>query len=81
MRAMAANGLNECWRGAAAAKPSDWRLMGVVCGPRETDPNIRGADDWCTWPRAPKGERAEGRGPSPEDASQTLTVHLQELSA
>ena len=48
MRAMAANGLNECWRGAAAAKPSDWRLMGVVCGPREADPNIRGADDWCT---------------------------------
>jgi hypothetical protein len=27
---MASKGLTECWRGAMAAKPSDWTLRGVV---------------------------------------------------
>ena len=39
---MAGKGLTEAWRGAAAAKPSDWAIRGVVCGPREVDPAIRG---------------------------------------
>jgi len=28
------------------------------------------------WARGPKGERVEGRGTSPQDALQQLTVHL-----
>lgn len=33
---MAPEGLTEAWRGAMAAKPSDWTLRGVVCGPAPT---------------------------------------------
>ena len=44
---MASRGLTECWREAMAARPSDWRLMGGACGPREVDPNIHRADEWC----------------------------------
>ena len=44
---MASKGLTECWREAMAAKPSTWRLMGVVCRPREVDPNIHSAEEWC----------------------------------
>lgn len=78
---MASKGLTECWRNAYAAKPSTWRLMGVVCGPREVDPSIRSADEWCAWARGPDKERLEGRGSSPEDALQTLTAKLRELGA
>jgi hypothetical protein len=76
---MAAKGLTESWRGAEAAKPSTWRIMGVVTGPREADPAIEG-EEWCAWARGPKDERVEGRGPSAEDALQTLTMDLKELS-
>lgn len=38
---MAGKGLTGGWRGAMAAKPSDWRLMGAVCGTREVDPSTR----------------------------------------
>ena len=27
------------------AKPSDWRLMGVVCGTREADPKVHSAEN------------------------------------
>jgi len=80
-RPMASKGLTECWRGGMAAKPSDWRLMGVVCGPREVDPNIHSAEEWCAWARGPKGERVEGRGGSPEDALIQLSFRLKELKA
>ena len=33
--------------------PSTWRLMGVACGPREVDPNIHSAEEWCAGPEAP----------------------------
>jgi len=39
--------------------------MGVMCGPREVDPNVRSADEWCAWSRGPNGERLEGRGVEP----------------
>ena len=74
---MASKGLTECWRDAMAAKPSNWQLKGVVCGPREIDPNIHSSEEWCAWARGPKGERIEGRGGSPQDALQQLTVHLK----
>jgi hypothetical protein len=44
---MASKGLTQCWRGAMAAKPWEWKLMGVVCGPREVDPAVRSPDEWC----------------------------------
>lgn len=61
-----------------AAKPSTWKLMGVVCGPREVDPNIRSTEEWCAWARGPDKERLEG-GKSPEDSLLQLTVKLKEL--
>jgi hypothetical protein len=78
---VASKSLTDRWRNAAAAEPSDWRLMGVVCGPREVDPAIRSADEWCAWARGPNKERLEGRGPSPHDALVTLTVQLERLEA
>ena len=78
---MASKGLTECWRDAAATKPSDRQLMGVVCGPREVDPAIRSADEWCAWARGPNKERLEARGTSPQDALQTLALRLKELDA
>ena len=44
---MASKGLTECWRDAMAAKPSTWKLMGVACGPREADPKVHSAEEWC----------------------------------
>ena len=76
---MASKGLTECWRGAMAAKPSDWRIMGVVCGPREVDPAIHSPEEWCAWARRPNMERLEGRGSGPHDALLELTVKLKEL--
>ena len=46
---MASTGLTKCSRDASAAKPSDWRLMGVACRPREVDPKVHSADEWCAW--------------------------------
>jgi len=62
-----------------AAKPSDWRLMGVV-SPREVDPAIRSTEEWCSCARGPKGERLEGRGTGPQDALLELTVNLRSFS-
>jgi len=77
----ASKGLTECWRDAMAAKPSDWRLMGVVCGPREIDPKIRTEGEWCAWARGPDRERLEGRGTGPHDALLALTVQLRTLGS
>ena len=76
---MAAKGLTELWNGAMAAKPSDWTLRGVVCGPRQADPAIHGSS-WVAWVTGPNGERLQGDGPSPHDALATLTVLLRGLS-
>ena len=54
--------------------------MGVVCGPRELDPKIRTAGEWCAWARGPKGERQVGRGTGPHDALLQLTVELKKAA-
>ena len=76
---MAGKGLTECWRGAMAAKPSDWTLRGVVCGLREVDPAIR-SSAWVAWAIGPIRERLQGEGDSPHDALVALTVQLNGLS-
>jgi len=53
--------------------------MGVVC-PREIDPNIHSAEEWCAWARGQNRERLEGRGTGPHDALLAITVRLKELS-
>ena len=73
---MAAKGLTELWNGAMAAKPSDWTLRGVVCGPREADPAIHGSG-WVPWAIGPDGGRLQGTGESPHDALPALTVQLR----
>ena len=77
---MASKGLTECWRDAMAAKPADWKLMGVACGPPEADRKVRSADEWCAWARGPNKERLEGRGSGPGNALLALTGKLKELS-
>ena len=77
---MASKGLTECWRDAWAAKPSNWRLMGVVCGPREADPKIHSSEERCAWARGPDKERLEGCGDSSNQALVALAVHLKGLS-
>jgi hypothetical protein len=37
--------LTQSWIAAQATSPPDWRLMGVVRGPREVDPQIH-SDSW-----------------------------------
>jgi hypothetical protein len=58
-------GLTQSWIAAQATLPPEWRLMGVVCGPREVDPQIH-SDSWVAWARAPNGERVDG----PADSAQ-----------
>jgi hypothetical protein len=53
--------------------------MGVACGPREVDPKVHRAEEWCAWARGPNRERLEGRGSGPQDALMELTVKLKEL--
>ena len=75
---MAAKELTESWNGAMAAKPSDWPLRGVVCGPREVDPQIRGSG-WVACATGPDGERLQGSGESPHEGLGALTVQLRGL--
>jgi len=77
---MASKGLTKCWREAMAAKPSDWELRGVVLGPREADPAIRGPR-WAAWAVGPNGERLQAEADSPHDALTTLALRLRELEA
>jgi len=65
-------GLTGSWIAAAAALQPEWRLMGVVLGPREVDPRIQSAS-WMAWARGPDGERVDGQGESPEGALDALT--------
>ena len=59
-------------------KPSDWTIRGVVCGPREVDPAIRGPE-WVAWATGPDHGRVQGTGQSPEDALFSLTLELRRL--
>lgn len=77
---MAAKGLTEAWRGAEAAKPSDWTIRGVALGPREVDPRVSGPR-WAAWAVGPNGERLQAEGESPHDALNTLALRLRELEA
>ena len=76
---MASKDLGKLWNAAMAAKPSDWTLRGVVCGPRWADPVIHGSR-WAAWATGPNGERLQGDGPSPHDALTAMTVQLRGLS-
>jgi hypothetical protein len=60
-------GLTQSWIAAMTTLPPEWRLMGVIRGPREVDPKI-GSDSWVAWARGPKGERVDGKGESAEGA-------------
>ena len=74
---MASKGLTECWRDAMAAKPADWRLMGVACGPREVDPKSTAPMSGAPGREVRDKERLEGRGSGPQDALLELTVKAQ----
>jgi hypothetical protein len=64
-------GLTHSWIAAEATLPPEWRLLGVVCGPREVDPEIH-SDSWVAWARGPKGERVDGQADSAEGALEAL---------
>jgi hypothetical protein len=70
----------QAWISVEAALPQEWRLMGVVRGPRGADPQIRG-DGWVAWAKGPHGlERVEGRGDSVEQALGDLANRLRTLA-
>ncbi len=69
-------GLTGSWIAAQATLPPEWRLMGVVRGPREVDPKIS-SDSWVAWARGPKGERVDGQGGSAEQALDDLTNKMR----
>lgn len=73
---MASKGLTEVWNGAMAAKPSEWELRGVVLGPHDAEPVIRGKS-WIAWATGPGGQSAVGTGDSPHEALTALTVALR----
>jgi hypothetical protein len=54
-----------------ATLPPEGRLMGVIRGPREVDPQIR-SDSWVAWARGPKGERVDGQADSAQGALDAL---------
>ena len=64
-------GMTQSWIAAQATLPPEWRLMGVVCGPREVDPQIH-SDSWVAWARGPKGERVDGQADSAQGALDAL---------
>jgi hypothetical protein len=67
--------LTRAWTSVEAALPRGWRMMGVVRGPRATDPEIEG-QWWLAWACGPKGERAKGTGPFPQYALGLLAADL-----
>ena len=72
--------MTPAWTAASDALPAEWRLMGVVRGPHEADPQIRG-NGWVAWARGPHGaERVEGSGESPEEALSDLANRLRTLA-
>jgi hypothetical protein len=64
-------GLTQSWIAAEATMPPEWRLMGVVRGPREVDPQIH-SDSWVAWARGPRGERVDGQADSAQGALDAL---------
>ena len=64
-------GLTQSWIAAMATLPPEWRLMGVVRGPREVDPQIH-SDSWVAWARGPNGERVDGQADSAQGALDAL---------
>jgi hypothetical protein len=74
---VASKGLTECWRGAMAAKPSDWALMGIRCTSTGLAPADR-SDGWIAEACGPSGACLTAEARSPEDALLALTVQLRE---
>ena len=70
--------LTEAWNRAEAMKPLEWRIMGVVCGPREVDPMIRGTS-WVAWARGPQDQLATGSGESHIAALTDLRNKLEQM--
>lgn len=70
--------LTQAWNRAEAMKPLEWRIMGVVCGPRELDPVIR-SENWVAWARGPNGAREQGSGSTPIEALLDLSNKLERL--
>ena len=52
----------------------------LYVAPREVDPNINSAEEWCAWARGQNRERLEGRGTGPHNALLAITVKLKDLS-
>ena len=75
---MASKGLTEAWRGAEAAKPPDWRIMGLRCASTGLRPDQR-SDVWVAEACGPHGECIEARSNSPHNALNTLALRLREL--
>ena len=71
LRAMP-KGLTQSWIAAQATLPPEWRLMGVVCGPREVDPKIS-SESWVAWARARMASGSTARAGSPEGVRWTLS--------
>ena len=59
-----------------AAKPADWRLMGVACGPREVDPKVHSADEWCAWTARSGQETAGGPAITSSDVEIVRAAYL-----
>jgi hypothetical protein len=72
--------VSDPWQAAEAALPPGWALRGVVRGPREVDPTIRGSG-WVAWARGPTGERLESKADTPAAALAELTTELGQLDA
>ncbi len=68
--------LTQDWTAAEATLPRDWRLMGVVRGPREVDPAIR-SESWVAWARGPAGERVDGQGDTPDGALRDFVKRMR----
>jgi hypothetical protein len=78
--AMAKRRASDPWQDAESALPAGWGLRGVVRGPREVDPSIRGSG-WVAWARGPDGERLEGKADTPAAALAELTTELRALDS
>jgi hypothetical protein len=68
--------MTQSWIAAMATLPPEWRLMGVVRGPREVDPQIH-SDLWVAWARGPNGERVDGQADSAQGALDALTIAMR----
>ncbi len=69
--------LTESWIVAESTVPPEWRLMGVVRGPRDANPRIT-SDSWVAWMQSPEGIRVEGTGDTPEQALLALADTMRE---